>query len=269
MSARSVLRAAPTVLRVGLAEAVAYRAELLVWVLTTTMPFVMLAIFSAAAIDGPIGRYGQTELAAYFLATFVVRQITGSWAGWQINVDVREGTLATRMLRPLHPLVAYALEHAAAIPMRALAAAPVVVILLATSARAGLSRDPVSWLLLVVSLALAWLLTIFINFAIGCLAFFIDSSQRVLEVYLAVFFVASGYLVPLDVFPPAARRVLELMPFRHQVALPVEIFVGRYDGRAAALAVELAQQAGWTLVALGLVALAWTRGVRRYGAFGG
>lgn len=269
MSARAVLRAAPTVLRVGLAEAVAYRAELVVWVLTTTMPFVMLAIFSAAARDGPIGAYGQRELAAYFLSTFIVRQITGSWAGWQLNVDIREGTLATRMLRPIPPLVGYALEHLAAVPMRALAAAPVVALLFVTSARAGLSRDPAVWALLLVSLLFAWLLTLLLNFAIGCLAFFVESSRRVLDVYLAVFFVASGYLVPIDVFPPWARRALELMPFRHQVALPVEMMVGRYDGRVGALAVELAVQAGWVAVALALAALTWSRGARRYGAFGG
>ena len=31
-----ILRAAPTLLRIGLADAFAYRAEFLVWVLTTT-----------------------------------------------------------------------------------------------------------------------------------------------------------------------------------------------------------------------------------------
>jgi ABC-2 type transport system permease protein len=34
----STVRAIPTLLRVGLAEAVAYRAEFLVWLLSTNMP---------------------------------------------------------------------------------------------------------------------------------------------------------------------------------------------------------------------------------------
>ena len=36
------LRALPTLLRIGVAETVAYRAEFLVWMLTTTMPLIML-----------------------------------------------------------------------------------------------------------------------------------------------------------------------------------------------------------------------------------
>ena len=44
---RRVARAYPTLLRVGLSEVVAYRAEFVVWILTTNMPFVMLAIWHA------------------------------------------------------------------------------------------------------------------------------------------------------------------------------------------------------------------------------
>src|SRR5262249_3246637 len=47
-------RALPTLFRVGFAEAVAYRAEFLVWMLSTTMPLIMLGLFSAVARDRPI-----------------------------------------------------------------------------------------------------------------------------------------------------------------------------------------------------------------------
>ena len=42
------LKALPTLLRVGLAAAVAYRAELFVWLLSTNMPLVMLALWERA-----------------------------------------------------------------------------------------------------------------------------------------------------------------------------------------------------------------------------
>src|SRR6185503_12640490 len=72
------LRAYPTLLRIGFAEAVAYRAELLVWMLTTTMPLVSLALWSAVAAAAPVGRFTQQGFAAYFLATLIVRQLTRS-----------------------------------------------------------------------------------------------------------------------------------------------------------------------------------------------
>ncbi|HZU82934.1 MAG TPA: ABC transporter permease, partial [Polyangiaceae bacterium] len=61
MSLRNATRALPTMLRVGFAEAIAYRAEMIVWVLATTMPLVMLALWTSVAQGEPVGRYGQPE----------------------------------------------------------------------------------------------------------------------------------------------------------------------------------------------------------------
>ena len=97
---RKSARALPTLMKVGFLEAVAYRAELLVWVLSTTMPLIMLALWSAVARDAPVGRFGQTDFVAYFLATFIVRQLTGAWVAWQMSFEVRTGTLSMRLLRP-------------------------------------------------------------------------------------------------------------------------------------------------------------------------
>ena len=118
MSARSTARAMPTLLRIGVHEAIAYRGEMLVWMLATTMPLVMLAMWGAVARDAPVGRYGEPQFVAYFLAAFVVRQLTGAWVFYTMNFEIRDGTLASRLLRPVHPLAAYAAESIASMPMR-------------------------------------------------------------------------------------------------------------------------------------------------------
>jgi hypothetical protein len=43
------LRALPTLLKVGFAEAVAYRAEFVVWLLSTNMTLVMLALWTGSS----------------------------------------------------------------------------------------------------------------------------------------------------------------------------------------------------------------------------
>ena len=97
------LRALPTLLRIGFADAVAYRAELVVWLLSTNMALVMMALLTAVARDGPVGRFGQRDFVAYYLATLVVRLVTGAWVVWEANLEIRQGTLAFRLLRPIHP----------------------------------------------------------------------------------------------------------------------------------------------------------------------
>src|SRR5213079_1094660 len=51
------LRAFPTLFRVGLAEMIAYRAEFVIWILTTNMPLVMMALWTAVASEGAVGRF--------------------------------------------------------------------------------------------------------------------------------------------------------------------------------------------------------------------
>ena len=95
------LRAFPTLMRIGFADALAYRAEFLVWVLAYTMPIIMLALWSEVAREAPVGRFGEREFQAYFLCTLMVRLVTGAWVVWEMNTEVRQGTLQKRLLRPV------------------------------------------------------------------------------------------------------------------------------------------------------------------------
>ncbi len=260
-------RAIPTMLRVGLAEAVAYRAEFLVWLLSTNMPLVMLALWSAVARDGPVGRFGQREFVAYFLAALVVRLMTGAWVIWELNQEIRQGTLAFRLLRPVHPLLAYACENVAAMPLRLLISLPVAVVLLFTVGAAHVTRDPLLWAIFPVSIAGAWLITFLAMSIVGALAFYLDSAGSIFEIWLGLFGVFSGYLVPLALFPGWMTGLARALPFRYMLGFPVEMIIGML-GRGRALG-ELGVQ--WLYVAaLAAAALgAWRLGLRRFAAFGG
>ena len=139
MSLRNTARALPAMMKVGFAEAVAYRAEMLVWMLSTTMPLVMLALWSAVAAEAPVGRFGQAEFTTYYLLMFIVRQLTGAWAAWQMNYEVRTGALSKRLLRPISPVASYAVENLSALPMRSMVAVPMAVWAPALTTAASLS----------------------------------------------------------------------------------------------------------------------------------
>jgi ABC-2 type transport system permease protein len=267
MSVRGTVRALPTLLRVGLASAVAYRAEMLVWILATTMPLIMLALWLAVARDAPIGRLGAPQLIAYFLSTFIVRQLTGSWASWQINSEVRDGTLAMRLLRPVHPAVAYATELLATVPVRGVVSLPVAILALLWVGTGPMSHEPFMWFLWAVAMLGGWLITFLVNFIIGCLSLFLESSLKIMDIWLALFLVFSGYLIPVELFPASVRNVVDWLPFRYQIGLPVELMTGAHD-TATALAL-LGRQ--WLLVAVAAAASAvvWRRGLGRFAAYGG
>lgn len=268
---RALLRAYPTLLRVGLAEAIAYRAEMIVWMLTTTMPLVSLALWHAVAADGPIGpsgQFGQAKLIAYFLAALIVRQLTGSWVVWEMNQDIKSGRLSMRLLRPIHPLLAYSAENLAALPMRGALSLPIAVVLLVTVGR-HFTHDWAMLPILCVALLGAWLITFLFMSAIGTLGFFMESSSAVFEVYLGLFFALSGYLFPLELLAVRAPWVLTLsraLPFYYTLGFPIEVMLGLHTRAAAlrALAVEWAYVLGLYL----LVRWLWRVGMKRFNAYG-
>jgi viologen exporter family transport system permease protein len=264
---RRLLRAYPTLLRIGLAEAIAYRAEFFVWMLSMTMPLVMLALMRTMAAEAPVGRFGPRAFVAYYLATLIVRQLTGSWVVWELVREIREGTLSMRLLRPIHPLAQHSAESLAALPLRAAVSLPVAVIWLASSARADIARDPVVLAAFVGSVVGAWLLSFSVSAMIGTLALYLESAISIWELWLGCFMLLSGYLLPLELFPPWLERVARLSPFAYLQAVPVEILTGLHT-RASALR-ALGAQWTWAAVAFVAMVLVWRRATARFQAYGG
>ncbi len=261
------LRAAPALLRLGFAGAVAYRAELVIWILSALLPLVMLALWNAVAAGGPVRGYESADLARYFTATLLVRQLTGAWVFWQLQHEIRTGALSARLLRPMHPLYWSAMQMLAAIPLRLTVLAPVLLALVAW--RPDLLAWPgfSAFSLFLVSIALAWLLAFLVQAALAITAFWTDQSDGLFNLWFAAWSVLSGYIAPMAFFPEAWRDALRWTPFRGMVAVPVELLGGFLKPKDALF--DLSVQLFWVILLSGVVALSWRRGVARFGAFGG
>lgn len=261
------LRAIPTLLRIGVAETVAYRAEFLVWILTTTLPLVMLALWTSVANEAPFRSFSSEDFVAYYLAALIVRNLTSTWVAWQVSEEVRMGAMSMRLLRPIHPFIAYSVAHLAAVPFRSLVALPIAIALLVSSGASALTREPLQLALIAPSLALAWLITFGIQFALGALAFFFTKTMGLLSAYFMMFTLFSGYLLPKELMPGWIADAADLLPFWYMLGAPVKLMMKSLSpGEVATL---LLGQLGWaaatTAAALGM----WRLGIRRYEAVGG
>ncbi|HEY8210742.1 MAG TPA: ABC-2 family transporter protein [Myxococcaceae bacterium] len=266
MSLRTTARALPTMAKIGFAEAVAYRAEMLVWMLSTTMPLVMLSLWSAVAKDAPVGRFGQAEFTTYYLLMFIVRQLTGAWAAWQMNHEVRTGALSQRLLRPISPIASYAMENLAALPLRSMVAVPMAAIALFVVGPSTLAPGKF-WALVPLALAGGWTITFLFNIAIGALSLYTESSLKIMEIYFTLFAVFSGYLIPVELFPGWLHGAVEWLPFRFQVGLPVELVTNAHSWDEALRLVGI--QWAWVVAMAVGTGLLWKNGLKRYAAYGG
>jgi ABC-2 type transport system permease protein len=261
------LRVLRAFLRLGAAETLTYRTDAIVWLLSTTMPLIMIALFSAIVRDGALGHYGAPQVTAYFLSTFIVRSLTASWVSWQISLEIRDGTLGGRLLLPVHPVMAYAGESIGAMPVRVVGSLAVAVVMLAAVGGGAVTHDPVMWALWCVSISGAWLISTCVSLTIGALAFFIDSSAKIMDAWLAGLFVFSGYLVPIELFPAPLRTLVAWLPFRYQIGLPVELMIGAHELPEALGLV--ARQWAFVMLAALVAFVTWRRGLARFAAYGG
>jgi len=193
--------------------------------------------------------------------------MTGAWVIWEINMEIRQGTLAFRLLRPVHPLLAYACENVAAMPLRLAIASPVVGLLIFTVGNTHLTRDPLLLALFPLTVLGGWLITFLAMTVIGALAFWVESAASLFDVWLGLFGVFSGYLVPLELFPRWVGTAARVLPFRYMLGFPVELLVG-LESRSRALA-DFAVQLTWIAVLASLALAAWRAGIRRFAAYGG
>lgn len=257
----------PVLLRVGLAAAVAYRAEMVIWFLTTTMPLVMLALWSAAAAEAPIQGFGQPEFVTYYAVALVVRHMSSSWIVWELNSDVRSGALAMLLLRPIHPIWVYVSENLGALPLRIVVLVPILGVLVTALDAAPVAHDSLTIGLFVWTLFCAWALTFAAQTVVGLLSLWTEQSLSLWDVWFGLFALLSGYLIPLELFPASVRPIADVLPFHGMGGLSIEILMGRIEG--AALVRGVAIQAAWVVAFVLLARTVWHRGVQRFGAFGG
>ncbi|MEW5852800.1 MAG: ABC-2 family transporter protein [Myxococcota bacterium] len=265
-TAARVLRAIPGLLRLGFAESVAYRAEFVIWFLSTTLPLVMLALWLAAAENSTVGPFDEAGFVAYYVAVLVVRQLSGSWVVWTLNEEIRHGTLSVRLLRPLHPLWLYAAENLAALPLRLCVLVPLVAAAAWWRGGLAISTAPEHVLVFLLTSFGAWLLAFTIQVLIGLLALWSDQSLSLWDVFFGLWAICSGYLIPLELTPAWMHTASYVLPFRSMLSLPVEIILGHLS--PSEIAQGVAVQWLW-IILLGTVTLRlWRSGIRRYEAYG-
>lgn len=264
----ATLRKGRTLLEVWFAHMSAYRAEIVIWTLTGSIPLIMLAVWigKAQAAGGAIEGFTPQRFAAYFLAAWVSQQFVVAWVSWEIDYQIRQGTMSPKLLRPIDPLW----EHLAAHVTERLVRLPFIVIIIGVGLLLvpGTRLTPDAWhvLLYALSINLAFLIRFLIAYIIGILAFWWDQAVALDELYFTVAAFLTGSFAPLELYPAWARAIIEWTPFPYVIYYPVQVLNGTVS--ESQIARIVAVQLIWALI-FGIIRwVLWRRGLRRYGAVG-
>ena len=245
-----------------------YRAEILLWALSGVLPFIMLAVWSAA--DGPGLGLSPTALGRYFLSAFVVRQFTVAWVVWQFEEDAIQGRLSPFLLQPLHPfwryVAAHQAEQATRLPFVLLIVTGFFLLQPASFAWPGLGR----LLLGILAVGLAFALNFLLQSLMACLCFWSERATALERLMMIPYLFLSGLVAPLQAFPPGLRQLALHTPFPYLIAFPAELLAGESVAAAGSFTLlgGFAAMLLWLGALFPLFLLFWRLGLRRYGAMG-
>jgi len=260
-----LVRTAGGLFRVGYAYMTEYRAELLLWALAHSLSIILMGVWSQAAARGSFA-LGPLEVIRYFLAVFVVRQLTVVWVIWDVEQQVQAGKLAPLLLQPVDPgwrhLVNHVAERAARMPFTVL----LVVLFFVLYPAAWWVPSPTTLLSFAVLVTTAFLLRFLVQYTIALGCFWTERASALEQLHFLLFMFLGGALVPLDFFPDELRAVVMLTPFPAMLWLPCRVLVGGVP--VAEVARAVAVLVGWGAFFLVVNRLLWRAGLRRFSAMG-
>jgi ABC-2 type transport system permease protein len=250
------------------AAAAQYRVQSVLWLLFAIIrPVVFLAAWSAVAEaqGGSVGAFTTADFAAYYVAVSLVSQLTMSWSAYDFEYEIRQGLLAPKLLRPLHPLHYSVVQNIVwkAVTLPALLPA---LALIAWTFHATFVTQPWQVALFVPSVLLAAALNFLLGWALACAAFWTTRIHSIMRFYERVGFLFAGQVAPLTLLPGALATLGYILPFGYMLWAPVEILRGAASLEQALALIGI--QAVWVVIAWVSYATAWRFGLRQFSAVG-
>ncbi|MEO0970417.1 MAG: ABC-2 family transporter protein [Cyanobacteria bacterium J06639_18] len=252
-----------TFLSVYYAYMLEYRAELVLWVLSGSLPIILMGVWSKAAQGGNFG-LTSVDFARYFIAVFIVRQLSVVWVIWEFEREIVEGKLSPRLLQPVDPVWHHISSHISERIARTPFAIVLILLFFLLYPQAFWLPNFGNLLLFIIASVMAFALRFVIQYTFAMFAFWTERASALENLWFLFYLFLSGYIAPLEVFPEAVRELVLLTPFPYLINFPAAILVG--------VPVDLGRgflsTIGWFLLFLGLNRIFWRLGLKRYSGMG-
>lgn len=201
----------------------------------------------------------------WYLAVTEAIMLSAPRTAPRIDQDVRTGQVAMQLIRPLsYPLYQLSMdlgERAVRFVLNLM-----VGLLLCTVLVGSAPLSMAGVLMMLVAVPLAFVIDFLGNFLVGLCAFWIEDTAGMALIYSRLTMILGGMLIPIELFPEAVQPILRALPFASVVYGPARLLVAPSMDELVRI---LAMQASGGLVFSLLVALVFSRAMRRVQAHGG
>jgi ABC-2 type transport system permease protein len=241
-----------------------YRAELLLWALANSLSFILMGVWYEATERGAFA-FAPIDVVRYFLAVFVMRQLTVVWVIWEFEQDVLRGRMSHFLLQPIDPVWRYVSAHLSERLARLPFSFGLVVLFFLLYPPAFFIPRPLDALLSIVFVVIAFALRFALQYTFALLAFWTERAGSVESLVFIVYMFLSGAVAPLDVFPPLVKEAVLYTPFPYLIWVPARLLVGGADIDVVRAFLVCAI---WFVALVIINRLLWRRALKRHSAMG-
>jgi ABC-2 type transport system permease protein len=256
-------------LKIDIANNLAYRGSVAIWVLSTVMqPLVSLVVWRtvAGSNDGASGGFTANQYTAYFVTVMLVNHMTFIWHMWEFEWRIRTGYFSPILLRPIHPIHHDVCENLSYKLVGLIGVIPAAIILAVVFNADFGGTSTLDVLAFLPALILAMALRFILEWTLALAAFWMTRVSALNGLFDIFFLFLGGQFAPLSVMPGWIQTLAAISPFRWSIAFPVEVALGHRTGQE--ILIGYAAQLGWIAAALIVLRLIWTRAASRYSAVG-
>lgn len=216
-----------------------------------------------------INGFSLPDMFTYIFMCEVARNFTFNDASYEVAHEVREGSIAMNLIRPIHYrlVVLFKVLGEWAYNVSFVGIPILVVISLIRNFSYGIPLNMLSLAGFIVSCILGFFVNFYFNFIFGLLAFFVTNVWGMHMLKGAILNFLSGLLIPISFFPLWAQKILAFMPFNSIIYTPVMIFLGKFKGSEIIYALMI--QIIWVIAFGFLGILLWKQAIKRLTILGG
>jgi ABC-2 type transport system permease protein len=220
------------------------------------------ALYAQNTAPASIPLHAMITYATVALMMSLVLEVDGTRA---IREKVREGTIATDLIKPISLPAYFFSDGIGATLLQALLIVPSVLLALFI-VHIDVPR-PTVFLAFLVSFALGYAVNFLLNFLMNIVAFWTLETFAVQLMIRWASDLLGGQLLPLDFFPGTLGRIVEALPFAAIYSTPLRIYIGEL-GPAQWLP-AMASQAMWVVLFGTAATFFWRVAERRVVVQGG
>lgn len=235
-----------------------YRSRMVLWIIRNViMLFSLRMIWTAVYGDRDVMNGVTLHMMIVYVTIAMLQQyLIDTVSSAEIERRVQRGTVAGDLIRPVG-LIPQMLAYDVGFVIGRI---PLILVMLPFAALVGsLALPPTALSILgyLVSLLLAYILSVLIWLPVGLLGFWVINATGIRFLMFSVLAFVSGQMVPLWFMPDGLRTLLEWLPFQGMAYTPLSIYVGQLEG--AEIVRALGIQAAWIMVMAILVRWIWSK----------